>query len=160
RLWRKLQPLAIDEMPLDLPPPCTSRIGADAQNRITLSNFQEVRFTVDSPLEETGFEPPVPLLRKALPSAHPRRRHDKRSHLSSGRGGHGSRGALPGPFRSRWDREFESVFLQQRVRCEPDFWGRIPGELLRANCNSSTGGHSLRHSRVRARSLAYADPTR
>ena len=73
RLWRKLQPLAIDEMPLDLPPPCTSRIGADAQNRITLSNFQEVRFAVDSPLEETGFEPPVPLLRKALPSAHPRR---------------------------------------------------------------------------------------
>ena len=29
-------------------------------------------------------------------------------------------GALPEPFLSRWDREFESVFLQQRVRDELD----------------------------------------
>jgi hypothetical protein len=29
-------------------------------------------------------------------------------------------GALPIPFRSGWDHEFESAFLQRRVHCEPD----------------------------------------
>jgi ATP-dependent DNA ligase len=28
RLWRRLQPLAVAEMPLDVPPPCTSRVGS------------------------------------------------------------------------------------------------------------------------------------
>jgi hypothetical protein len=28
-------------------------------------------------------------------------------------------GALPIPFRSGWDHEFESAFLQRRVGCEP-----------------------------------------
>jgi ATP-dependent DNA ligase len=28
RLWRKLQPLATDKMPLDVPPPRTSRFGS------------------------------------------------------------------------------------------------------------------------------------
>jgi hypothetical protein len=42
----------------------------------------ELGFAVDSPLEETGFEPSVPLLRKALLGvANRRRRHERRSHL-------------------------------------------------------------------------------
>ena len=28
RLWRRLQPLATDKMPLDLPPPCSARFGS------------------------------------------------------------------------------------------------------------------------------------
>jgi hypothetical protein len=40
------------------------------------------RFVVDSALEGTGFEPSVPLLRKALLGvANRRRRHERRSHL-------------------------------------------------------------------------------
>src|SRR5271169_1901223 len=42
----------------------------------------KVRFASDSPLEGTGFEPSVPLLRKALLGvANRRRRHERRSHL-------------------------------------------------------------------------------
>ena len=41
-----------------------------------------VRFAPDSPLEGIGFEPSVPLLRKALLGvANRRRRHERRSHL-------------------------------------------------------------------------------
>jgi hypothetical protein len=36
----------------------------------------------------------------------------------------------PQPFPSRRDREFESVFLQRGVRCEPDFRGQIPSIAL------------------------------
>ena len=44
--------------------------------------LEEVRFALDSLLEGTGFEPPVPLLRKALLGvANRRRRHERRSHL-------------------------------------------------------------------------------
>ena len=44
--------------------------------------LEEVRFALDSPLEGRGFEPPVPLLRKALLGvANRRRRHERRSHL-------------------------------------------------------------------------------
>jgi hypothetical protein len=40
------------------------------------------RFAVDSPLEGTGFEPSVPLLRKAILGVGNRRwRHERRSHL-------------------------------------------------------------------------------
>ena len=42
----------------------------------------EIRFAPDSPPEEDGFEPSVPLLRKALLGvANRRRRHERRSHL-------------------------------------------------------------------------------
>jgi hypothetical protein len=42
----------------------------------------EFRFAVDSPVEGTGFEPSVPLLRKALLGvANRRRRHERPSHL-------------------------------------------------------------------------------
>jgi hypothetical protein len=44
--------------------------------------IEEIRFADDSPLEGTGFEPSVPLLRKAhLGVANRRRRHEGRSHL-------------------------------------------------------------------------------
>jgi hypothetical protein len=38
----------------------------------------EIRFAVDSPVEGTGFEPPVPLVPKALLAANAGRRHEKR----------------------------------------------------------------------------------
>src|ERR1700737_5127621 len=42
----------------------------------------EIRFAPDSPPEEDGFEPSVPLLRKALLGvANRRKRHERRSHL-------------------------------------------------------------------------------
>ena len=39
RLWRRLQPLAIPEMPLDIPPPRDSRFGSP----LTLSRVHWVR---------------------------------------------------------------------------------------------------------------------
>ena len=45
-------------------------------------NTQQYGSSPDSPLEEGGFEPSVPLLRKALLGvANRRRRHERRSHL-------------------------------------------------------------------------------
>jgi len=45
---------------------------------------QRNRWFADSPLEGTGFEPPVPLLRKALLGVANRgRRHERRSHLQA-----------------------------------------------------------------------------
>ena len=45
-------------------------------------NTQQYGSSPDSPLEEDGFEPSVPLLRKALLGvANRRRRHERRSHL-------------------------------------------------------------------------------
>ena len=52
-------------------------------------------------------------------------------------------GALSQPFRSRWDHEFESVFLQRRVACEPDFLFLARQRLNRSN-------HSRRAPRGRA----------
>jgi hypothetical protein len=72
-------------------------------------------FAQASTLERTGFEPPIPLLQRALLLAgHPRRRHENRNQLRSGpKTQMATPGALSQPFRSRWDHEFESVFLQQ-----------------------------------------------
>jgi hypothetical protein len=76
-------------------------------------------FAPDSPLERTGFEPPVPLLQRAvLLAGHPGRRHENRSQLRSGPRPRWLPGENSQPFRSRWDHEFESVFLQRRVGCE------------------------------------------
>jgi hypothetical protein len=52
-------------------------------------------------------------------------------------------GALPFPFRSGWDYEFESAFLQRRVTCEPDFLFLARQRLNRSN-------HSRRAPRGRA----------
>jgi hypothetical protein len=49
-------------------------------NLIGKAAFAQIEFARDSPLEGTGFEPSVRLLRKALLSL-PRRRHERRSHL-------------------------------------------------------------------------------
>jgi hypothetical protein len=73
------------------------------------------RFVADSLLEGTGFEPPVPLVPKALLAANPGRRHEKRSLKAQVETPIIARSALPQLLRSRWDREFESVFLQQPV---------------------------------------------
>jgi bifunctional non-homologous end joining protein LigD len=67
RLWRKLQPLATEKMPLEVPPPRSSRFGSP----LVLSRVHWVRpelvrlsdrpwFAPDSALEESGFEPLVP----------------------------------------------------------------------------------------------------
>jgi len=73
------------------------------------------RWFADSPLEGTRLEPSVPLLRKALLGVANRRRWDERRihlHLQV-RDGDACVEWLPMAFPSRWDREFESVFLQQ-----------------------------------------------
>src|SRR6202011_1789133 len=72
--------------------------------------IEEVRFALDSPLEGTGFEPSVPLLRKALLGvANRRRRHEGRSHLQvQVRNGNACLSGCPQPFPLRRDREFES----------------------------------------------------
>jgi hypothetical protein len=79
------------------------------------SHFR-TEFAADSPLEGTGFEPSVPLLRKALLGvANRRRRHERRSHLQVQVGnGNACLEWLPTAFPSRRDREFESVFLHYR----------------------------------------------
>jgi hypothetical protein len=81
----------------------------DQQTADALKSARET----DSPLDGTGFEPPVPLLQKAVPG--PRR--DAGTIAKPFKVGFETamvpRGTLPQPFRSRWDREFESVFLQR-----------------------------------------------
>jgi hypothetical protein len=59
---------------------------------------EDVRFVPDSPVEEDGFEPSVPPAKKDPP------RQDVRPFQH---------------FPSERDRGFESVFLQERVACEP-----------------------------------------
>ena len=78
------------------------------------------RWFADSPLEGTGFEPSVPLLRKALLGvANRRRRHERRSHLQvQVRNGNACLEWLPIAFPFAEGREFESVFLQRRVSGE------------------------------------------
>ena len=70
-------------------------------------------------MEGTGFEPSVPLLRKALLGvANRRRRHERQGHLQvQARDGNACLEWLPIAFPFAGDREFESVFLQERV-CE------------------------------------------
>jgi bifunctional non-homologous end joining protein LigD len=76
RLWRKLQPLAIDRMPLDVPPPRTSRFGSP----LVLSRVHWVRpelvaevkfltWTDDNLLRQVVYEG----LREDKPSAEIRR---------------------------------------------------------------------------------------
>src|SRR5207249_3266596 len=62
--------------------------------------IERVRFAADSPVEGTGFEPSVPLLRKALLGvANRRRRHERRSHLQvQVRNGNACREWLPTGF--------------------------------------------------------------
>ena len=73
----------------------------------------EMKFAPDSSLEESGFEPSVPLL-VLLGSS----RNDQVGHvLSSGpvARGRSLRAPFPRPFCSRRDRWFESAFLQRRI---------------------------------------------
>ena len=71
---------------------CHLRRGADLPGRTPVhvearfgycpTLIEGAKFAADSPLEGTGFEPSVPLLRKALLGvANRRRRHERRSHL-------------------------------------------------------------------------------
>jgi hypothetical protein len=59
-------------------------------------------------------------------------------------------GALPFPFRSGWDHEFESAFLHRRVYCEPDLTAAAAaaGSLapkIRATANPSEDRKSGEH---------------
>src|SRR6202049_5061196 len=58
------------------------RASLEKSQRHRSDSSPKIRFALDSPLEGTGFEPSVPLLRKALLGvANRRRRHERRSHL-------------------------------------------------------------------------------
>jgi hypothetical protein len=63
---------------------------------------------------EGGFEPSVPLLRNALLGI-----ADRDVRVSGFDIAMMAWLGFPRPFRSRWDREFEAAFLQQRVMYEP-----------------------------------------
>jgi hypothetical protein len=80
-----------------------------AKPRGCLPTAMELTAETDSPLEQSGFELPVPR------AVEERCRDDKLR--SRARVRWLVWGALPCPLRSRWDREFESPLLQQRV-CE------------------------------------------
>ena len=69
-----------------------------------------IEFAPNSPLEQRGFELPVPR------AVEERCRNDK---CTLARWRWLVRGALPCPLRSRWDWEFESPLLQQTVRLSP-----------------------------------------
>jgi hypothetical protein len=85
-----------------------------AAPRSGVPRSEEVRFAMDSPLEGDGFEPSVPRKRNTslwaapLPSSQFAFRNENRL------------------LRDR-DRWFESITLQRRVGCEPDFRGRGAG---------------------------------
>jgi hypothetical protein len=70
---------------------------------VALLALAGVRFVADSPVEGDGFEPSVPLGREVPEKS------DKTVSTN-------------GLFFTG-DQGFESVFLQRRVRCEPDFRG-------------------------------------
>jgi hypothetical protein len=110
----------------------------------------EVRFAPDSPLEEGGFEPSVPLLRKALlgiPNRDASFRFDIAMIAWLG---------FPRPFGSRWDHEFESAFLQQRVKQTSRRWlvgavvllCRPSGTTLDIEKGIRTAGPTYRRSRL------------
>jgi ATP-dependent DNA ligase len=52
RLWRRLQPLAIEKMPLDVPPPRGSRFGSP----LRLSRVHWVRPELDNLLRQVVYE--------------------------------------------------------------------------------------------------------
>src|SRR6202035_1937181 len=70
--------------------------------------IQEIEFAPDSPLEGDGFEPSVPVAKKSVFVAE--------GELRGWKGGRPQRGVSFTGY--RW---FESISLQQRVTCEPDF---------------------------------------
>jgi hypothetical protein len=71
-------------------------------------------FVLDSPLEESGFEPLVPLATEILIEL-------ARGTTSAIRmPGVGDIGPVPRVVLTlKWDQRFESFFLQRRVSCEP-----------------------------------------
>jgi hypothetical protein len=102
-----------------------SHVPNHPQNAAKVRSFSRTAsaFTAETDclLERSGFEPLVPLLQRALLLAGIQDRGTKTETFRSGpRPRCLPPGALSQPFRSRWDHEFESGFLQRRVRCEPD----------------------------------------
>src|ERR1700731_3218710 len=89
----------------------------------------------DSPLEEDGFEPPVPLGSNTSVS----------TGFASWRGGRSLFRKAP---RLRGDRQFESGSLQRRVTCEPDFG------VISQNLHRSSGPLADRADRRRVTSAA------
>jgi hypothetical protein len=81
-----------------------------------LAQIEDDRFARDSPLEQSGFEPLVPLATEML-IEFARGITNPTRMLAVG----DIRPVAPVVLTLRWDREFESGFLQRRVRCEPDF---------------------------------------
>jgi hypothetical protein len=129
------------------------------RDRVT-DALRKWKFATDSLLEETGFETPVPFLCRLWRGGQSQCPHEP---LRSARDAHGSPERLRQPFRSRWDREFESVFLQRRslhlrhragLREEVGPGSRQAVELdhkkreaiLHKCSSSSTSGRSLRRS--------------
>jgi hypothetical protein len=103
------------------------------------------RFVADSPLEQSGFEPPVPR------AVEERCRNDKLRSRAMVRWL--VWGALPCPLRSRWDREFESPLLQRRVSLSRDFFfvgqePRLSARVCRAAFLARSAAASLRRSRL------------
>jgi ATP-dependent DNA ligase len=85
RLWRKLQPLAIDTMPLEVPPPRTSRFGSPlVLSRVHWARPElvaEIKFltwTDDNLLRQVVYEglredKPAAEIRRPLPHPKPAR---------------------------------------------------------------------------------------
>jgi hypothetical protein len=75
------------------------------------------RFAVDSPLEGDGFEPSVPGTKQPVLVAEGELRGP-------------NRGSQKGLFLMRY-RWFESISLQRRVACEPEFLDQLPSQVCR-----------------------------
>ena len=71
--------------------------------------IEEVRFGEDSPLEESGFEPLVPLATEMLIE------WQERLVSNSDAGGRRHAAGVAVVSIQKWDQRFESAFLQQRV---------------------------------------------
>jgi hypothetical protein len=104
-----------------------------ADERSAAAVIQEIEFAPDSPLEGDGFEPSVPGTKEPV-------------FVAEGelRGPNG--GSQKGLFLMRY-RWFESISLQRRVICEPDFLDLAqepPAAALRCNCR---GRLDRRHPR-------------
>jgi hypothetical protein len=96
--------------------PITLVFGAHDQTHndaVVLREIPKVRFAPDSPLEGGGFEPSVPLYGELGGQRFSSlRQFDLALRCCEG------------------DRRFESCSLQRRVRCQPDFRGRIPSMIV------------------------------
>ena len=85
RLWRRLQPLATPEMPLDVPPPRDSRFGSPlVLNRVhwvrpeLVAEVKFLTWTEDNPLRQVVYEglredKPPKDVRRPIPHARPAR---------------------------------------------------------------------------------------